>query len=852
MKLMLDKTEYSSKPTNPGVITNNIIKNPVDITPEELAQEIIKGKSFVPGYINTYVDGKLKRNIKCWTSQQIICLDFDNNKNKQMSLSEAIEEFKDTAMFIYTTFSHNELHHKFRVVFSTDKIIENYSDYIIVINDLLNNYLDYVDEQCKDGSRLFYGGNELYVLNYNNRLNTSDILTNYHAKTQNDKNLAKVEVIGVTNSKNIKNITTIGNTRNPQKEQKSDHFELIKNKDIETLHNIIKPTPITFHTHEEVYDYLNKQDLTVFLGTYSDSFNCLFHNDKKPSAGIFVDGSNDHYIYKCFSSNCSFGAGKIRKCTERILQCDKVTALRFLRKVYMIDYYETEWQKHQKEILDENIRYLYSEDFKSEYPQLYSIIYRYLSDLMIVHEIAKNHLPAEGYSDEQIESLFFASLRHMNNVIGNAKGVNLSGHKRITDRISLFTYLGLLFKLKEDEIPEFLLKQAKKQAMDNKLILKQSGYLKDYKSINLVSFYSIPSYSDNSLKYSTNKAVEYKENHFTMKGWSREMILRALGEEEANRIYPQMKNKKISELSKDVSLKIEESVLNYIDKHGYTTEELALKNVKLYFVGQNKFKHKQIKKILSEMLNKYDLIRVRLNKELKISLNINLEGYPFVIIRNPINSKKKLFKATNNKEYLIKYCNNIKDFKKEVIKYVGSRYDKDNQDIFTYWNVEEVKLPKNNNDFKTFICFMKSTLLDLKNLHVFFANNIEEVNIILLNNFSISNEFKKYINNTSLDDSFAKQFYYDDKGYLFSNNAKDQFRNDIIDKFKKTKDMYKYINKCFKDNIDNFFNENKRYGKLYYDLQQGKNIKLSNKFYKYVYLKTWIKDWNIVEILKDN
>ena len=52
MKLMLDTIEYQRKPEGKGAgsISNRIIKNPVDISIEELAKSLGKGKTFIPAY----------------------------------------------------------------------------------------------------------------------------------------------------------------------------------------------------------------------------------------------------------------------------------------------------------------------------------------------------------------------------------------------------------------------------------------------------------------------------------------------------------------------------------------------------------------------------------------------------------------------------------------------------------------------------------------------------------------------------------------------------------------------------------------------------------------------------------
>ena len=53
-----------------------------------------------------------------------------------------------------------------------------------------------------------------------------------------------------------------------------------------------------FKTKDEFLKYIYKYDLKKFLGV-GRRFNCIFHDDEKPSACIRLY-DNSVYIYKCF------------------------------------------------------------------------------------------------------------------------------------------------------------------------------------------------------------------------------------------------------------------------------------------------------------------------------------------------------------------------------------------------------------------------------------------------------------------------------------------------------------------------------------------------------------------------
>lgn len=147
-----------------------------------------------------------------------------------------------------------------------------------------------------------------------------------------------------------------------------------------------------------------------------------------------------------------------------------------------------------------------------------------------------------------------------------------------------------------------------------------------------MGFLSIPSYDEVTLAFSALKSKEYHDRHFTIKGFSREMILGALGEAEADRVYPQMKGQEIPMLNDEVTMQMERVAMTLITSKGWAHESEILEQIKLHFRGQQHFKETQIKRMLPGMYEKYCLKQVRLNKELKDKFGITSKGYPSVII----------------------------------------------------------------------------------------------------------------------------------------------------------------------------------------------------------------------------
>ncbi|MFP3472724.1 hypothetical protein R0J90_21970, partial [Micrococcus sp. SIMBA_144] len=71
--------------------------------------------------------------------------------------------------------------------------------------------------------------------------------------------------------------------------------------------------------------------------------------------------------------------------------------------------------------------------------------------------------------------------------------------------------------------------------------------------------------------FAQQKAKDFNDHGFTVKAFGREMIFRAFGEEEANRVYPQERGKGLSEASKGYATIIESVILSLLRNKEWTT-----------------------------------------------------------------------------------------------------------------------------------------------------------------------------------------------------------------------------------------------------------------------------------------
>ncbi len=181
-----DKQKYDKKPNSneTGKIKKRIDKRDFGCySVEQVKKNIIGGMTCIPSGIkskNDWIDGE--------SVYQMFMIDFDNS-NIEMVVDAETEESKkqkvnytfDTEQhisieriidycreiqleptFIYTTFSHTEQQHKFRLVYILNEPVQEKAQIEGVYDSLKEIFKDYhIDNSATDIARLFYGGHEI-------------------------------------------------------------------------------------------------------------------------------------------------------------------------------------------------------------------------------------------------------------------------------------------------------------------------------------------------------------------------------------------------------------------------------------------------------------------------------------------------------------------------------------------------------------------------------------------------------------------------------------------------------------------------------------------------------------------
>jgi len=631
VKLMLDTKKFDNKPTGyeTGALQKRISQTEIEI--EDLAIGLCNGMTCKPALLNgtKSVD---------WIQQQVFTLDFDHDTTIKRELDNC-NRLGITPVFGYTSFSHSEEEHHFRLVFVTDEVITDVDKRNKLQITLIKTF-DKSDKVTFDCTRIFYGGKGKSPIqpNYDARINADDIIAKYYkeeydvskpVKNNKKKVISKVTTLNDDYMNNVNAIKELDVDRlrsliTPQlKGDSNKEYTLLSlSLSSKNNHQELKDDPnkeytllsgshysLPFNNENDLYNYINSIDLCDFLNIDEGyAINCILpnHEDNEPSAYIWrtQDGTQ---IYKCF------GCGKaltIIGLVEELAQCKRSKAIEFIKSVYGIVLKESDWIVEQKEIMRQNALYLDTEEFKIQFPNISKLIRtrKVHLKMMLIYfsQFITDDVKVDG------KPLFFSGYSKLMEVCG-IKG----SRTRLSQSLTLFILLNMLDKVELDKIPEKELNKAKS-------ISAKYGFKK------LTNFYQFEEYGCMTLKDSENIAKSLIDNNISLKGLSREYVLRTFGTELADKVYPQYKyeNKRgTSNKSDDFTLRISEYILETIKKKRYILEKDVKVNGKV---------ETQWKKSIQEILDNYGLVRVRaskVNKE-KYNLPADIPYQSFVICRD--------------------------------------------------------------------------------------------------------------------------------------------------------------------------------------------------------------------------
>lgn len=618
IKCMYFSKRFKEKPQGKqiGWVQKSITQT--EITIENLADALTHGASFKPAVL---VGGNKAEN---WYQQQLFGLDFDDGTR----INEAYEKVVSLGIvpcFMYTTFSHKEEHHKFRMIFCNDTVITdgNIRDRL---QATLMGVIGGIDEVCFNRDRLFFGGNGQAALysDYDARINAESIIEKYWMDDFEQY---------ISNAKHKKKKSPAAHLKSKDDTGKEYHphenlnVKAIKEHDVEYLRKVLAHEPIEFENKNEFWDYIYAElDIAELIDIDNPrSFCCILHDDNNPSANIFTT-QNGVQKYRCCSENLTLNIKQLIEILGNFKS--EYKAIQFIMDIYNLSIKESQWSIEQRENIDMMISNITLNKFRELCPQADKNIKNAKDTFLMMLSIARNNIYSEKFYNNDGEIVFFVTHKRLAECLG--MNTNQKRIDKVGKYIKMLVYHDLIRILDDSQVPKELLFKA----------IKYSGT--DKRSGNHVNFYAIPSWVIQQLSTIENNGVRWKEKGYRIAGISFDMFYRSEGFDVAASLYPQYKKRKneygeivdrsTTYASDERTMKIAEVILNCIQKKGYCTEKEVI-----HILG-NQYRYEvtdtQIKRSLNEIMDSYGLKKIKANKVLKEQYHIDSDGYPNIIIED--------------------------------------------------------------------------------------------------------------------------------------------------------------------------------------------------------------------------
>ncbi|MCG2355680.1 hypothetical protein K4S27_11115 [Staphylococcus epidermidis] len=584
VKVHLDEQKHHVKPIDSQTLKSihwRICKNVTDTSPKELATALANGQTMVLGIMKD--SARKKANM---IYQEVIALDFDEGSTLEEIRNN--DFIKNNASFIYTTFSHTDEKNKFRVVFILETKLTNNEQVTSVYNKLFEMFPT-ADISCKDSSRLFFGGKEYFEIDFNNRLKAKEI-TKLPEGSPVQERYEQVELeLAVDNTKiedvNIKPTWWL---------IRHGHDDLVKTR--------LSRYKATTHHQATAMEYVKSLNMGEVLDLPTErNFNDLFTQDTNPSANIYKLEDSEVWLYTRHSSDESKRfTGSLIQVVQKLKKTHFMGALMYLIEMMDIDFKATEEIQRLINEIEIYSTLLLSKDLKNTYPHVAKIFRdgrtNYASDVVQILQIAKNNVVEIDGEIRMISQLSSRELAERIHGTENKK-------KRIQTVLNLMSTTEWIDKLSTDDLPE---------ALRNKLVEYQKANNRKYRK-NVIEFKYLGTDFFGTLN---NKCEVMLDKGFTARATlTKEGLQNTFGDKEANKVFNQDVERKVSKLSKDVENEAIHYIMKSIELNGYVEEKAVIEHLS-NFIGKtlSDYKFKQLRNKITEG---YGLERVRLNKALK-------------------------------------------------------------------------------------------------------------------------------------------------------------------------------------------------------------------------------------------
>jgi hypothetical protein len=344
---------------------------------------------------------------------------------------------------------------------------------------------------------------------------------------------------------------------------------------------------------EDFSEIFSSVDLLQFIKCNSKLnkfFNCLFINGNY--AWVSKDRRGHYRYFTRSKAEITFSLDFIDLFSIYLNAGFRKTIVT-INKMFGVSF-DDEWRLAQKQKYEDNKFLIENDEIIRNYPKLYSVIKNHLSILHAMNEIGDSNLIGKSLQCNN-EAIFFSSTRYVksNHNVKYSTSV-------INQVINLFSVLGLISKVSEQDIPAEYITMSK-----DRMKIDKCRY-------NHISFYTLPNMLDtlNEAEKRAEVLINHNIKYYSM---SHYVVKRVFGEEFANQIYVQKVYGGVSKRNARVFADEKEKIKHYFSisviENGFASKELLKKETEM--------NDKTFNKLWLELIDNVDHVTVRPNKSMK-------------------------------------------------------------------------------------------------------------------------------------------------------------------------------------------------------------------------------------------
>jgi hypothetical protein len=244
------------------------------------------------------------------------------------------------------------------------------------------------------------------------------------------------------------------------------------------------------------------------------------------------------------------------------------------------------------------------------------MIGRVRDDLISKLRWARDHVISER-NRVRDDAVFFCSLRQFHMLAGRT-GEAPRYSNRQNEKVDRYCLLGLLRKLRDNELPRDALAEARERQRERRFAYR-------------IQWYAVPTYTDAVLRRADERARILIAAGASVRGISREMVIALFGEEIARDLYPQWRPP--AEGSNAFAVRLAQVLVTQVAAAGYATVA-GLRRAMRSDDEWRSVTERRIEKALPGVLARNGLRKVTCDGPRKAALGISSPGYPKVIVRD--------------------------------------------------------------------------------------------------------------------------------------------------------------------------------------------------------------------------